>query len=69
MQITKLELINYRNHKNLSMEFAENTTLIIGGNGSGKTNIIEAINMLSTGRDLKQVLTGKLSTIRRRALP
>ncbi|MBP8960770.1 DNA replication and repair protein RecF [Patescibacteria group bacterium] len=53
MQITKLELINYRNHKNLSMEFAENTTLIIGGNGSGKTNIIEAINMLSTGKGFK----------------
>ncbi len=53
MFIKQLELTNYRNHKNLKLEFSSETTLITGENGSGKTNIIEAINLLSTGKGFK----------------
>lgn len=53
MYIKQLELTNYRNHKNLTLEFSDKITLITGENGSGKTNIIEAINLLSTGKGFK----------------
>ena len=53
MHIKTLELTNYRNHKNLALDFSKDITLITGENGSGKTNIIEAINLLSTGKGFK----------------
>jgi DNA replication and repair protein RecF len=53
MYIKHLELNNYRNHKDLKLDFSKETTLITGNNGSGKTNIIEAINLLSTGKGFK----------------
>jgi DNA replication and repair protein RecF len=48
MQINNLKLKNYRNHTDLSIELAPRTTLIVGPNGIGKTNILEAIYLLST---------------------
>lgn len=49
MKINYLELINFRNHENLRIEFSENN-LIIGENGTGKTSILEAITILATAR-------------------
>ncbi|MDC0448997.1 DNA replication and repair protein RecF [bacterium] len=48
MQINTLRLQNYRNHKNLELEFDPKITLIVGPNGTGKTNILESIYLLST---------------------
>lgn len=56
MQLTKLSLINFRNHIHLNLDFFQNQVVIIGSNGAGKTNIIEAIYILATGdtfRDAK----------------
>lgn len=53
MQIKELELKNYRNHETLKLEFASEGKLILGNNGTGKTNIIEAINFLSTGKPFR----------------
>ena len=44
---------NYRNFENLSLDFAEQVNIIVGPNGSGKTNILEAISLLSPGKGLK----------------
>ena len=48
MQIQDLNLTNYRNHKGLEIIFDPKTTLIIGPNGIGKTNLLEALHLLST---------------------
>ena len=48
MKITSFELKNYRNCIDLSDEFSAEKTLIIGKNGQGKTNILEALYFLST---------------------
>lgn len=50
MKICNLKLTNFRNHTNLSIDFDEKLTLIEGPNGSGKTNILEAIYILGTGK-------------------
>ncbi|PIR27376.1 hypothetical protein COV40_01215 [Candidatus Berkelbacteria bacterium CG11_big_fil_rev_8_21_14_0_20_42_15] len=47
-----LKLVNYRNHKNFELELSE-ITVLIGKNGVGKTNILEAIGVLSYGRSFR----------------
>lgn len=53
MRINQISLTNYRNHKALDLEFSPNSTLILGENGTGKTNVLEAINFLATGSGFK----------------
>ena len=43
MKIEKIQLSNYRNFKEYSIDFGKETTIFIGKNGSGKTNLITAI--------------------------
>ena len=53
MRINSLRLTNYRNHEKLDLVFDKKTLLIQGPNGSGKTNILEAIHLLSTTKSVK----------------
>lgn len=48
MQISNLSLRNFRNHENLDLTFSSGTTTIVGRNGRGKTNIVEAVHYLAT---------------------
>ncbi len=48
MFIKSLELDNYRNYKNLKMEFDRNTNILYGDNAQGKTNILESIYVCGT---------------------
>lgn len=48
MLLRKLALQNFRNFTNQNWEFSK-TTIFVGPNGSGKTSIVEAINLLATG--------------------
>ena len=48
MQISELSLRNFRNHENLSLNFPSGATTIVGRNGRGKTNIVEAVHYLAT---------------------
>lgn len=50
MIISKLNLQNFRNYHKRQFDFAGGTTIITGPNASGKTNILEAIYLLSTGK-------------------
>lgn len=46
MYISKLSIRNYRNFKNVSLCFNKEVNTIIGENGSGKTNLLQAIRVL-----------------------
>ena len=48
MRLRDLKLINYRNCKELKLDFESEKILIIGKNAQGKTNILESIYFLST---------------------
>ncbi len=52
--IKKISLKNFRNHKNLNLNLNNSSILIYGGNGSGKTNILEAISLLNQGKGLRK---------------
>ena len=43
MIIKSLELDNYRNYKNLKIDFDKGVNILYGNNAQGKTNILEAI--------------------------
>lgn len=47
MQILNLKLLNFRNYEKLDIEFDPSMNIIIGKNGMGKTNIVEAIYVLA----------------------
>ena len=55
-----INLINFRNFENYSLSFSNNCNVFYGKNGSGKTNILEAISLFSKGRGLRK---DKLSNI------
>ncbi len=44
MIIEKVELRNFRSHKEAAVEFDKGVNVIVGENGAGKTSILEAIN-------------------------
>ena len=48
----KLFLTNFRNHLSFDLALGE-ITILIGKNGTGKTNVLEAIGLLSYGRSFR----------------
>ncbi len=52
MVLKQIELQNFRLHRSTSLEFSDKLNLIVGGNGQGKTSILEAIYYLSTTKNL-----------------
>lgn len=53
MTIESIELKNYRNYKELHMEFNQGTNILYGDNAQGKTNILEAIYVCCTSKSHK----------------
>lgn len=48
MHVTHLTLVDFRNYARADVELQPGTTLFVGRNGQGKTNLVEAIGYLST---------------------
>jgi DNA replication and repair protein RecF len=55
MLITHLNLSNFRNFSHLEVRFGEGVNVFFGDNGSGKTNLLEAIFVLCLGRSQRRV--------------
>ena len=53
MKILRLALNGFRNYEFESAEFSEGTNVIYGQNAQGKTNLLEAVYMLSMGRSFR----------------
>lgn len=53
MIIKQLELNRFRNYKSQQIEFDPGINIIYGDNGEGKTNIVEAIYIMSLGRSFR----------------
>ena len=47
MHITRIELKNFRNHTHLELKEIGCVLIISGNNAAGKTNIVEALQLLS----------------------
>ena len=53
MQLVRLALTDFRNYARLTWRPAARLAVITGPNGSGKTNLLEAVSMLAPGRGLR----------------
>jgi DNA replication and repair protein RecF len=53
VHIKQINFQNYRNFSEFSIDCTEGINIICGPNGSGKTNILESISLLSPGKGLK----------------
>ena len=55
MILKNLKLINFRNYDNLEINFSPGINFITGDNGSGKTNILEAISIISNLKSFRNI--------------
>jgi DNA replication and repair protein RecF len=53
VRLTRLALENFRNYATLQLRLDGRHVCLYGANGSGKTNLMEAVSMLSPGRGLR----------------
>src|SRR3984893_3623179 len=54
MPILRLSLTNFRNYHTASLEAGAKTIVLVGANGAGKTNLIEAISFFAPGGGLRR---------------
>lgn len=54
MALDRITLAHYRNHRETALDGTEQFNLLIGENGAGKTNILEALSLLAPGRGLRR---------------
>lgn len=50
MKLTNLKLNNYRNYKEIALEFKKSLVIFLGENAQGKTNLLESIYVLAMSR-------------------
>lgn len=60
MKLSRLQLYDFRNYKQLQLELDPGVNLILGENAQGKTNLLEAVSYLSTGRSFRTAKTQEL---------
>ncbi|MBF8299071.1 MAG: recF [Dehalococcoidia bacterium] len=53
MHLTHLNLQNFRNFIDLDLDLVSGVTVVFGGNGQGKTNLLEAASILATVKSLR----------------
>ena len=51
--VKSINLVNFRNFRKKTIDFSPKVTMIVGPNASGKTNILESLFLLSTGKSFK----------------
>ena len=49
-----IKFFNYRNFSNLNFDFKTGCNILVGKNGSGKTNILEGISLFEKGRGFRK---------------
>ncbi|HMO68899.1 MAG TPA: DNA replication/repair protein RecF, partial [Novosphingobium sp.] len=52
--IDRLRLSAFRNHAETALDGARRFNLLVGENGAGKTNVLEALSLLAPGRGLRR---------------
>lgn len=60
MQIGWIKLLEFRNFRSLSYTPSPRLNVLIGPNGQGKTNLLESIAVLLTGRSFRTARIGEL---------
>ena len=48
MRLERLEVIDFRNHDRAAVDLPAGVSVLVGANGVGKTNLLEAVGYLAT---------------------
>jgi DNA replication and repair protein RecF len=62
MALDRIQLANFRNHRDTALSGTAHFNLLIGENGAGKTNMLEAISLLSPGRGLRHATLPEMAS-------
>ena len=60
MNLCNLSLRSFRNYREERLEFDPGVNLIVGSNAQGKTNLLEAIGYLGSGKSFRSQKTGEM---------
>ena len=60
MNLEKLSLRSFRNYEEALVEFEPGVNLIVGDNAQGKTNLLEAISYLGSGKSFRAQKTSEM---------
>ncbi|MEA3051859.1 MAG: replication and repair protein RecF [Sphingomonadales bacterium] len=61
MALTRLSLTRFRNHADALLAPGPGLVVLTGENGAGKTNVLEAVSLLSPGRGLRGALLSEMA--------
>ena len=61
LALAELTLSHFRSHKQGRIICDHRPIALFGNNGAGKTNILEAVSLLSPGRGLRRASAGDMS--------
>ena len=60
MRLNNICLRDFRNYENLTLDFEPGVNLIVGDNAQGKTNLLEAIAYLGSGKSFRALKTSEM---------
>ncbi len=60
VSVQRLQLSQFRNYASLTMALDARSVVLCGANGSGKTNLLEAVSLLAPGRGLRRAGSAEL---------
>ena len=60
MNLSELRLHDFRNYEELELAFEPSVNLIVGNNAQGKTNLLEAISYLGSGKSFRAQKTAEM---------
>ena len=60
MNLTEIELRDFRNYEHVKLSFDPGVNLIVGDNAQGKTNLLEAISYLGSGKSFRAMKTSEM---------
>jgi DNA replication and repair protein RecF len=61
MALERLTLTQFRNHRATRLEGLGQFNLLVGENGAGKTNVLEALSLLAPGRGLRRAQLAEMA--------
>ena len=59
--VERVALMNFRNYASATLEAGPEPVVLLGANGAGKTNILEAVSLLAAGQGLRRAVYGDLA--------
>ncbi|WP_271077203.1 DNA replication/repair protein RecF [Aurantiacibacter sp. MUD61] len=62
MALDRITLSTFRNHAETRLDGARHVNLLLGENGAGKTNVLEAISLLAPGRGLRRAALADMAS-------